>query len=279
MRRNICFILLAVLFCYSGCGKNEDSMSQGEAQQYDYYYIYNRFTSLISSSVRDYPDCWTDRYGGVMNEDSSGKVWTFEFDDEWDVERYNTDVSIKVEMLEELSARYTVYANGQEVDNFEARLYNEPPDLKAFYVDITDGAPDVVIIGSTDSGGFQSAPWVYAYDLENGERIHIFDSYDDSYNDSNSQGECSIRLTEKQREQAKKLVKGDKGFKKLFPEGNINYDNSDFGGVPMLDAEGNVYFEMPIWGNDSIDDVDGTILLLLKYNADTKEFDVYDILY
>ena len=276
MKKYLCFILLTILFCCCGCGKQEDSKSQGEVQQRDHYYIYNRFHSLINRSVRDdLPVCWTDYIDGGMKEDPSGKVWTFEFDDEWDVEIYNVDISIKVEELEELLARYTIYENGQEVDSFEASISHDPPDLKALFVDITGGGPDVVIIGSQDSGGFNGTPWTYAYDLQNREQIHIFGSYVDPY--SYRKRGC---LTEKQLAQVKSILEGDKRFKELFPNGNINYDDSgSFGGVPMVDANGNVYFEMLIWGNDSVSDVDGNILLLLVYNADTKEFDVSDILY
>lgn len=273
MKKNLCFILFVILFCCCGCGKQGDSASQKEGSQQMLgvndscdTQIYRRLCSLIDRSVSDFPDCWAD----LTKEDPSGKVWTFEFDDEIDAEIYNVDISIKVELLEELSAKYTVYENGEEVDGFEAFTVHKPPDLKALYVDITqDGSKDVVIIGSQDSGGFEATPWTYGYDLKNRERIPIFDSQD-----------ISGCLTKKQLAQVKAILEGDGKFKELFPNGKIaDDDNGSLGGIPMVDADGNVYFEMPIWGNDFAADVDGNLLLLLTYHADTKEFDVCDIVY
>lgn len=270
MKKILCFILLMVLSCFCGCGKQEDSSLQGEIQQDDAYI--RRILPLIDMSVSDFPDCWTDCFGERMKADPSGKAWMFEFDDELDVYIYNVDISINVEMLEELRARYTICENGEEVDSFEAFLSSRPPDLQALYVDITDdGSRDVVIIGSTDSGGFEGTPWVYAYDLKNRERISLFDS--DEKNDSGY-------LTEKQTKQMKEIVERDGRFKELFLGGEIDYDRrGNLGGIPMVDALGNVYFQIHVWGSDFLSDVDGNALLFLDYNAETKEFDVSEILY
>lgn len=272
MKKILCFILLMVLSCFCGCGKQEVPISQ-EVLQDDSSYIYNRFLFLIDQSVSDCATAfWKD---GLMEEDPSGKIWTFKFDDELDV-----DIRIQVEELEDYwsRAKYTIYENGEEVDSFEAHLSYNPPDLQALYVDITDDrSEDLVIIGSALGRGQPPTPWVYAYDFKNRERISIFDSEDI---DNIEEGDIDGCLTEKQTEQMKAIVEGDKRFKEVFPDGEIYYSSRVFMcGVPMVDAGGNVYFEVPIWGKDFTGYVDGCILLFLTYNADTKEFDVSDILY
>ncbi|MCM1128182.1 MAG: hypothetical protein NC429_17155 [Lachnospiraceae bacterium] len=252
------------------------SEDQQETQQ-DKRHVYDRLYFLaLESSIDDRTDCWAGNENGKMKEDPSGKAWTFEFDDKLDVDIYNVDISLKVELLGELWARYTVYEDEEEADSFEAFLSSEPPDLKALYIDITDdGSRDVVIIGSTDSGGFEGTPWAYAYDLKNHERISLFGS--DAASDTPNHSGC---LTEKQTEQMKEIVEKDGRFKELFPGGRIDYDGrGSLGGIPMVDALGNVYFQIPVWGSDFTADVDGSALLFLVYNADTKKFDVCDILY
>lgn len=283
--------VIMALFIFCGCGKQEDSMlpggdsvpqeetmqpetsmPQGEDFQQmanennsDEFQIYKRLNALSWTSVEDYPD----GRASLTGEEASGSCWKFAFDDELDVALYNVDISIKIEMLEELWAKYTIYKDSEELHSFEANISHEPPDMMALYVDITqDGSRDVVIIGSLDSGGFEPTPWTYAYDLKNNEQISLFDS----------DGVCSS-LTEKQREQAKSVLDKDEKFSKLLPNAKIWEVDSTLSGIPMVDALGNVYFDLPIPGERYAADVCGNALLLLTYNADTKEFDVCDIVY
>ncbi|MCM1385585.1 MAG: hypothetical protein NC094_13745, partial [Bacteroidales bacterium] len=276
MKKILCFTLLLLLSCYYGCGKREESETQGEAPRDDGY-VYDRLFSLIEQSVSDSHHFttafWND--GGLLEEDPSGEAWTFTFDDELDA-----GISIRVEKLEDYwwCARYMVYEDGKEVDGFEASLGYDPPPLEAYYVDITgDGNGDLVINGNKLYRAMHATPWVYAYDLQNRERISVFDT---GCIDNIDVRDGDGGLTEKQTEQMKALVEKDGRFQELFPDGELAYDGGfSICSEPIVDADGKVYFCAPIWGNDFTGDVDGSILLFLTYNADTKEFDVCDILY
>lgn len=305
MKKFLPVIMALSIFCGCGCGKQEDSMlpggnsvpqeetmqpeismPQGEDSQqtadghnrdeFPIYEseIYERLYHLNRTFEGDY--FFTDCRASLTGEEASGSCWTFAFDDELDVALYNADISIKVEILEELWAKYTIYKDSEELHSFEANISQEPPDMLALYVDITqDGSRDIVIIGSLDSGGFEPTPWTYAYDLKNNERISLFDS----------DGESSS-LTEKQRGQVKAILEKDGKLSGLLPDAEmikrIWEGSHTFGGIPMVDPLGNVYFNFPIRGplpGVAVDHVYGDALLLLTYNADTKEFDVCDVVY
>lgn len=289
MKKILCLILLLILFCCSGCGKQEepilqeepalkgDSMPQEEFSlqigDSDKVNMYQRLTMLIDrSTYSTYSDGLPDYRISLTREEIPGVCWIFEIDDEIAVEIYGADISIKVELIEELRAKYTIYKNNEEVDSFEAFLYASPPDMFALYVDINkDETRDVVIIGSKNGGGFESTPWTYAYDVKNREQIHVFDVKD---------GMSDGCLTEKQMEQVKTILNEEEKLQKLLSESQISIDDSGvLGGIPMVDVCGNVYFDLPIWGTRYHSDVYGRALLILTYNADTKEFDVCDIVY
>ena len=289
MKKFLLAIMVLFTFCCSGCGKQEDSMLQEEPAlqgdsipqeesslqiedigDLDESELYWR---LISLSDRSINSDWFPNYRAFLTrEEIPDACWVFEFNDERIVEIYGVDISIKVEKIEELKAKYTIYKDNEEVDSFEAFLYHSsPPDMIALYVDINkDGSRDVVIIGSADSGGVEPTPWTYAYDVKNGEQIHMFDV------DDKGDG-C---LTEKQKAQMKSILNEEAKLQELLSESKIWIDDSTIlGGIPIVDACDHVYFELPIRGTRYHAEVCGSVLLLLTYNADTKEFDVCDIVY
>lgn len=303
MKKFLLAIMVLSIFCYSGCGKQEEStlqgdsvpqeetaqpeasmpqsgdarqMTQDELPVYENQ-IYERLYGFNRTFEGDY--FFTDCRAYLTREEASGSCWTFGFDDELDIVYTNADISIKVEEPEDkwVKSKYTIYRDGEEVDSFEA-MFSGPSDMRALYVDITgEGVTkrDIVIIGSLRSGSNNITPWTYAYNLENNERISLFDS----------DGESSS-LTEKQKEQVKAILEKDEKLSELLPDAEIIKGIWEgphtFGGIPMVDPLGNVYFNFPIRGSlpgVAVDHVYGDALLLLTYNADTKEFDVCDVVY
>ncbi len=285
MKKFLLVIMVLFTFCCSGCGKQEepalkgDSMPQeefslqiGDIGDSDKANMYQRLTMFfVRSTYSTYSDGLPDYRVSLTREEIPGVCWMFEIDDEIAVEIYGADISIKVELIEELRAKYTIYENNEEVDSFEAFLYASPPNMFALYVDINkDEIRDVVIIGSKNCGGFESTPWTYAYDVKNREQIHVFDV---------KAGMSDGCLTEKQMEQVKSILNEEENLQKLLSESKILIGDGVLGGIPIVDVCGNVYFDLPIWGTRYHGDVYGRALLLLTYNADTKEFDVCDIVY
>lgn len=286
MKKILLVIMVLFTFCCSGCGKQEEPILQeepalkgdstpqeesplqtGDINDSDKANMYQRLTMLIDRST--YSDGLPDYRFSLTREEIPGVCWVFEIDDEIAAEVYGADISIKVELIEELRAKYTIYKNNEEMDSFEAFLYASPPDMFALYVDINkDEIRDVVIIGSKNSGGFEPAPWTYAYDVKNREQIHVFDVKD---------GMSDGCLTENQMTQVKSILDGKEKLQELLSESKIVIGGDVLGGIPMVDVCGNVYFDLPIWGTRYYADVYGRALLLLNYNADTKEFDVCDI--
>ncbi|MCM1128181.1 MAG: hypothetical protein NC251_13940 [Lachnoclostridium sp.] len=125
MKKILCFTLLLLLSCCCGCGKREESGTQGEAPRDDGY-VYDRLFFLIGQSVSDTHHFKTAfwKEGVLLEEDPSGEAWTFTFDAELDA-----GISIRVEKLEDYwsCGRYMVYEDGEEVDSFEACLGYDPP--------------------------------------------------------------------------------------------------------------------------------------------------------
>lgn len=240
----ILFITI-ILIIMVGCDKKEATSSR-PISVYDtnQYQLYKQVFSLIVKSDR--------RNAHFIEEVDQGntKYWKYGID----------DIIVKVEVIDDLKAKYTILKKEEELHSFIIADQGNPIGITISYVDITkDGNNDIVVIGEPPGGTLPNPRWIYVYDIKNATKIDVF-------NDMGG-------LTEEQRTQLGGLL--DEEFNKLFPKYNIA---NNTGGHPYTDEDGNLYYYTGIFGESDFEDLGGMIILFV-YDSENGTFNVSDFLH